>query len=71
MGAPTSAVGYTIATTRRENHEFRKIGGGIGKKKNAFPMQQQLHERAPLLRYAYNACFFYALTWLQLYNIRM
>ena len=24
----------------------------------AFPLQQQLHERAPMLRYAYNACLF-------------
>ena len=24
MGAPTSEVGYTIATTRRENHEVHK-----------------------------------------------
>jgi hypothetical protein len=33
MGAPTSEVSYTIATTRRETTKFIRIGGGIGGEK--------------------------------------
>ena len=40
MGVPASEVGYTIATTRRENHEVRKNRWwhqrGKGEKKKAF-----------------------------------
>ena len=31
MGVPTSEVGYTIATTRRETTKFVRTCGGIGK----------------------------------------
>jgi hypothetical protein len=33
MGAPTSEVGYTSATTGRETMESIRIRGGTGKKK--------------------------------------
>ena len=32
MGVPTSEVGYTPATPRREDHEVHRTCGGIGKK---------------------------------------
>ena len=34
MGVPTSAVGYTAAMPRREDHEVHRTCGGIGAKKN-------------------------------------
>jgi len=36
MGVPTSEVGYTIATTRRENHEVPPNMWWGGKKKTPY-----------------------------------
>jgi len=49
MGFPTSEVGYTIATTRRENHEVHKNRWRHGrKKKKRFSFSNPLSESEEL-----------------------
>jgi hypothetical protein len=44
MGAPTSEVGYTIATTRKENHEVHKNGWWHWREKNNEEVMQNVQE---------------------------